>query len=263
MPFKRRLLSTSDQLYDTLDQRYAPSNHNHDDRYSLLNHTHTADQVQNMVGLWDQRSLVVEPMYNTCGQIYEIKQDGWLRVSMIAGQGVMLLTTPISQFSNRIPEYSSLDSGTRFTEWSIIVQHNGSYYVARRSGTVGNANNGPGESGNYWLYLPAWLPSIGVVHCTATGSADQSSVAVVIPCRAGEQYAYVAITEDDRGTAALCKGYGYHSDISNFCYLQYLPYTYSDIAVGLTVVGDRRLATDTYRYNMRLNVLSATPVLRQ
>lgn len=261
MPFKRRILPVSDRLYDTLDQRYANINHNHDTVYSKLGHTHTADQVVGMVGLWDQRSLAVEPCYGTCGQIYEVIQNGWLRISMNAHQGVMVLTTPLSAFDQDIREYSSYGSGYRFEAWSVIVKHNGSYWLVRSTYTSSDngANNDPGGSSNRWMSLPSWVPCVGIAHCMAVGEGDGISGSLIVPCRAGEQYAYLSTTLDDRSIARQCRGYNY-SGSDNRCYFQYLPYVYQKERIGLRTIEDRRLTDNYYRYNQFENILTGTPV---
>ena len=258
MTFRRRLLPIADQLITTLDKRYSNLNHNHDAVYSKLGHTHTADQVSGMIGLWDQRSLVVEPVYSTCGQVYEVKQDGWLRVSMSSHEGVALLTIPLSSFDNRIPDYTAWADGKRFNAWENIVKYQGNYWLSRTSGTVGNANDHPGGSDNRWIQLPAWLPSVAIAHCMSGGDADEVSNEVVIPCRAGEQYAYVGLS-NTKGIAKECRGYEYRKN-TNIVYLQYLPYQYSDDEVGLTVVEDRRLTDNLYRYNNYVNTMTAIPM---
>ena len=261
MAFSRRILSVADQLTATLDKRYANINHNHDTIYSKLDHTHTANQISGFLNAWDQRSIVIEPIYSTIGQVYEVKQDGWLRISLLTWYQAVLLTIPLSSYDDRITNYASLPVGTTWKAWDILVKHNGNYWLAKNGGTVGNANQGPGESGNRWIMLPPWIPCIGIAHSDAGGEGDQTSGTIVIPCRAGEQYVSLVSSADGRSTNKQMRGYGCDS-IQNRVYIQYLPPVYQDTAIGLTVVEDRRLADKTYRYNTYLNVLTKTPILQ-
>ena len=261
MAFSRRILPVADQLTATLDKRYANINHNHDTVYSKLGHTHTADQISGFLNTWDQRSIVIEPIYSTTGQVYEVKQDGWLRISLLAWNFAALLTIPLSSYDDKITSYTSLPSGTAWKAWDALVKHNGSYWLAKNDGTVGNANQGPGESGNRWIMLPTWIPCIGIAHSDSGGEGDQTSGTIVIPCRAGEQYVSLVASGDDRSTHKQMRGYGYNNN-NNCVYIQYLPPAYQDTAIGLTVVDGRRLADQTYRYNTYLNILTKTPILQ-
>lgn len=212
--------------------------------------------------MYDHRSIAIEPVYTTVGQVYEVIQDGWLRISLLAWNYAALFTIPLSSYDDRITNYASLPDGTVWKAWDTLVKHNGSYWLAKSNGTVGNANQGPGESGNLWIALPTWIPCIGIAHVDAAGEGDQTSGTIVIPCRAGEQYASLVASGDGRSTVKEMRGYGYNSD-NDRVYIQYLPPAYQDTAIGLTVVEDRRLADRTYRCNTFLNVLTKTPILQR
>lgn len=250
--FVRRELPVS---MTRLDQRYSQLNHNHDNTYSHLGHTHTVDQITGVFGMYDQRSIAIEPVYTTVGQVYEVIQDGWLRISLTAQEGITVLSVPLSWFDNRIPDY---DSQASWTKESVIVRHDNSYWLCLKNATVSNPTHAPGSTGNNWLYLPPWLPSVAVAHCMSGGGDDECSNELVIPVRAGEQFVSGAI-RNGKGIAKQMRGIGY-SQIMNQARLQYLPPVYQTTAVGLKIT-DRTLGDDVYRYDNYRQILTATPLL--
>lgn len=205
------------------------------------------------------KSIPVEYVYSANGSIYEVIEDGWLRIYSVASYQTGVLTSSVEEYDSLIPVYTAGTAYTAFEDMVKVVATDGSpatYWLCTSNVSVSqssNVINSPGGSAERWMELPAWLPAVSCYSCSAMGDADMVSSVVFLPVHKGDRFLPFVATNNrsDRREIEFNK-----TDKNTQIYLQFLPHTYSSKAVGLKVYkvieyeDSHRFRFDTYKLTL-------------